>query len=83
MGDVLIFVVWVGINVWSTVLVAERAKPGSIRRRICYALIWLLPFFGAALAIFISGRGVERKHFSANEAMFETVVEQRRTTPVD
>ena len=83
MGGILIFIVWVGTNVWSTVLVAERAKPGGVRRRICYALIWLLPFVGAALAIFISGLGAERIHLSANEAMFETVVEKRRTTPVD
>ena len=83
MGGILIFVVWIGINVWSTVLVAERAEPGTVRRRICYALIWFLPFVGAAIAILISGRGAKHKHFSANEAMLEAVVERRRTTPVD
>ena len=83
MGGILIVVSWVGINVWSTLLVAERAKASTIRRWVCYALIWFWPFLGAAIGIFISGLHAKRKQFSANEAMFEAVVEKRRTTTVE
>lgn len=79
MGGVLTFVAWITINVWATLFIIRRDIRGTISRYFFYALIWFLPFFGAAIAIVVSGLGAERIESTSDEEMFESVVEKRRS----
>ena len=79
MEKAIIPIAWVVLNIWASSIIVGRGLPRTAQRMFYYALIWLLPFFGAAIAIFVTGLGVERKESSSDEAMFQSVVEKHRS----
>lgn len=79
MGGIMIFVAWITISVWATLFIIRRDLPRAPHRFLFYALIWFVPFFGAAIAIVISGLGAERIESSSDEEMFQSVIEKHRS----
>ena len=78
MGGFVISVLLLCINVWASVRVASRVSE-RVHQIAYFLLIWLLPFFGALAALFLTSiSAVRPRKPRANERMFEAIVDARR-----
>ena len=83
MGTAIILIAWAVVNIWASSIIKGRGLPRTAQRMYFYALIWLLPFFGAAIAIYVTGLGLERKKSSPDDAMFQAFLEKHRSMQDD
>ena len=83
MEEVIIFISWFALNICSTSFVVRRRLPRAPQRFFYYALIWFMPFFGAAIAIFVSNPDIERSVATSDDAMFQNLIEKHRDTHSD
>lgn len=83
MGTAISLVAWAALNIWASSVIAGRGLPRTAQRMFFYALIWLLPFFGAVIAIFVTGLGVEPKSSSTDAETFQAFIEKHRSMQDD
>ena len=83
MAGFLLFFGWLGLCLWATSYVFREAPNIASQRIFYYALVWLLPFFGAAAVIALVTLGISRKTTSSSDAMFSAIVEKHRSTNSD
>ena len=79
MAEIVVSVVWLVLCLWATSFVFREAPDVVGRRLIYYALIWLVPFFGAVAVIVVVSLGISRSRADSTEAMFGAIVEKHRS----
>lgn len=81
MGGAIIAVAWLLLSVWATMFVMNRNIPRAALRLFFYAIIWFIPFAGAVIAMLVTALGSEHVESSAEDKMFQAIVEKRGKQP--
>ena len=77
MGQILFALIVLAVSGWATVLVMNHGPSVTRHRVYLYIVIWLLPFFGAAIAGLVVHRRVRANTESNDDRLFQEVVKQR------
>jgi len=75
--------VWLLVSAWATSFVMRQDVPSFALRLFYFALVWLVPFLGAAFVIVVLVLGSHRAESSANEKMFQAIAEKKGELPPD
>ncbi|MGB5344862.1 MAG: hypothetical protein WBN23_01730 [Woeseia sp.] len=80
MGPTVPALLVIAVNLWASISVARKAQSRTdLQLALYFALIWLLPLLGAAVALIANVDRGSRKDLQGESKLFEAVVEKRKS----